>query len=78
MANQWQKFFAGTPKRLLATASAVSLLLAFAYHKPDVLQRSISNLIGAFCAGIGPFLTPILTMLIIAYGINRFRKTFWK
>jgi hypothetical protein len=52
--------------------------LVFAYFKPEVLERAISNLVGAFCRGIEPFLTPILTMLIVAYGVNRFRKNFWK
>lgn len=62
----WVGFFIGTPRRFLW--SFVGILVILAAICPDLAARAMHNVLGVFVKAVGPFVGPLLTILIIAVG----------
>jgi hypothetical protein len=79
MVRTWIHFFIGTPKRFLITASAC-LVIYFCF-RPDVLKRTVTNLLSGLLNAIvgtvqpleGPLLSILIALAIAVWLIHKIR-----
>ena len=66
--GRWFRFFLGTPKRFLATAVAIGVIVCAI--DPSILVNALCNLRNAVITSLGPLLGPALTILIVFAGLK--------
>ena len=66
--GKWIKYFFGTPRRFLMTASVPAAVLA--YYRPDVLQQAVFNLLDAVLSAATPFTGPLFLILLLIWGFK--------